>query len=78
MGKYQLVPTFSLTVAREGDQLFIQATAQSRLPVFPESATDFFYKVVDAQVTFVKDAGGAATGLILHQGGRDTPGEKIK
>jgi len=37
-----------------------------------------FYKIVDAQVTFVKDAGGQVTGLVLHQGGRDLPGKKVK
>ena len=78
VGEYQLAPTFTMTVTREGGQLFIQATGQSKLQVFPESETDFFYKVVDAQVTFVKDAGGQVTGLVLHQGGRDVPGNKIK
>lgn len=78
VGEYQLAPAFVMTVTREGDQLFIQATGQSKLQVFPESESDFFYKVVDAQVTFVRDAGGTVTGLILHQGGRDTPGKKIK
>jgi CubicO group peptidase (beta-lactamase class C family) len=78
VGEYQLAPTFTLTVTREADQLFIQATGQSKLPVFPESETDFFYKIVDAQVTFVKDKDGTVTGLVLHQGGRDAPGMKIK
>jgi D-alanyl-D-alanine-carboxypeptidase/D-alanyl-D-alanine-endopeptidase len=78
VGEYQLAPAFIMTVTCEGDQLFIQATGQSKLPVFPESETDFFYKIVEAQVTFVKDAGGIVTGLVLHQGGRDTPGKKMK
>lgn len=30
-------------------------------------------KEVDAQVTFTRDASGAATGLVLHQDGRDRP-----
>ena len=78
VGGYQLAPTVTMVVTRDGEQLFIQLTGQSRLPVYPESETDFFYKVVDAQVTFVKDPAGQVTGLILHQGGRDTPGKKIK
>jgi len=78
VGQYQLAPAFVMTVTRTGEQLFIQATGQARLPVFAESQTDFFYKVVDAQVTFIKDANGQVTGLILHQGGRDTPGRKVK
>ncbi len=78
VGEYQLAPTVTMVVTRDGEQLFIQVTGQSRLPVYPESETDFFYKIVDAQVTFVKDPAGQVTGLILHQGGRDTPGKKIK
>jgi D-alanyl-D-alanine-carboxypeptidase/D-alanyl-D-alanine-endopeptidase len=78
VGEYELAPAFVMTVTREGDPLFIQATGQSKLQVFPESETDFFYKIVDAQVTFVKDAAGTVTGLVLHQGGRDTPAKKIK
>ena len=78
VGEYQLAPTITMTVTREGEQLFLQVTGQSKLPVYPESETDFFYKIVDAQVTFVKDPGGQVTGLILHQGGRDTPGKKTR
>jgi hypothetical protein len=33
---------------------------------------------VDAQISFTKDASGAVTQLILHQGGRDVPGRKVK
>lgn len=78
VGAYQLAPSFMLEVTREGDRLFVQATGQSKLQVFPESESDFFYKVVDAQLTFVRDAAGKVTGLVLHQNGRDTPGGKIK
>jgi len=78
VGEYQLAPTVTMTVTREGEQLFIQVTGQSRLPVYAESETDFFYKIVDAQVTFVRDTGGQVTGLIVHQGGRDTPGKKTR
>jgi hypothetical protein len=38
----------------------------------------FFYKVVEAKIEFLKDSNGKVTELILHQGGRDIPGEKIK
>jgi hypothetical protein len=36
-----------------------------------EGATD-----VDAKVEFVRDEMGAATGLVLHQGGTDLKGSK--
>jgi hypothetical protein len=34
--------------------------------------------VVDAQITFVIDASGSPTGLILHQGGRDQQAASIE
>jgi hypothetical protein len=61
----------TITVTREENRLFAQMTDQQKFEVFPESETDFFYKVVDAQLTFVKDSTGAVTQLILHQNGRD-------
>jgi hypothetical protein len=51
--------------------LYAQATAQPRFEVFAESPTDFFYKVVDAQLTFVAGADGKVTHLVLHQNGLD-------
>jgi D-alanyl-D-alanine carboxypeptidase len=71
VGRYQLAPTFILTVTREGDRLMTQATGQQKLELFPESETKFFLKVVDAQVTFGADDRGTVTHLILHQGGKD-------
>ena len=71
VGNYELAPKFILSVTREGDKLMTQATGQSKVPIFAESEREFFAKVVDAQITFVTDAQGRATELILHQGGRD-------
>lgn len=70
-GVYAANPVFSLTITREGERLFVQATGQQRFEIFPESETKFFLKVVDAQITFVRDEKGAVTHLILHQAGRD-------
>jgi CubicO group peptidase (beta-lactamase class C family) len=77
VGQYELNPNFIITVTREGDSLMTQATGQPKFELFPESETKFFLKVVDAQVTFVKDDKGAVTRLILHQGG-DQTAKKIK
>jgi CubicO group peptidase (beta-lactamase class C family) len=73
VGVYRLAPAFLLTVTLESGRLMIQATGQPKLPVYPESETKFFYRVVDAQVTFRRDAEGKVTGLTLHQGGRELP-----
>jgi hypothetical protein len=62
-----------MTVTREGDQLLTRLTGQRPVPIYAESNTEFFAKVVDAQISFITDARGQAESLILHQGGRDMP-----
>ena len=78
VGSYALAPQFVLTVTREGDRLFVQATGQPRFEVFPSGERDFFYKVVDAQLTFELGDDGHATRVILHQNGRDVPGARVR
>ena len=76
-GEYPAAPAFVLTVTVEGDAVFIQATGQGKIPVFASAKDEFFYKVVDAQVSFQRDAVGKVTGLILHQNGRNLPAKKV-
>ncbi|HXN73743.1 MAG TPA: serine hydrolase [Candidatus Acidoferrales bacterium] len=76
VGTYALSPDFSLVITLEGGQLMSQATGQGKFPLFAESDTKFFLKTIDAQVEFVKNDKGEVTGLILHQGGRDTNATK--
>jgi CubicO group peptidase (beta-lactamase class C family) len=71
VGRYQLAPTFSITITREGDRLFAQATGQGKLDLFAEGEHDFFLKAVDAQMTFEVSGTGPASALVLHQNGRD-------
>jgi D-alanyl-D-alanine-carboxypeptidase/D-alanyl-D-alanine-endopeptidase len=78
VGKYALTPAFVLEVTREGDGLFVQATGQEKLPVFAENETTFFYKVVDAQLSFSLGADGKAASVTLHQGGYSQPGQRIE
>lgn len=76
VGVYDLAPTFSITVTRQGAALYIQATGQPKFQVFAESPTEFFLKEVDAQISFEKDASGKVTRLILHQNGANVPGAR--
>ena len=73
VGVYELRPEFQLTVTREGDKLITQATGQGKLEVFPESETKFFLRVIDAQISFVKDASGKVTHLDIVVEGRPSP-----
>lgn len=78
VGEYELAPAFRITVTRQGGRLFIQATGQPKFEVFGESQAKFFLKVVEAQISFIKDDAGKVTSLILHQGGRDQKAAKVK
>jgi CubicO group peptidase (beta-lactamase class C family) len=78
VGNYELAPKFILTVTREGDRLMTQATGQGKVPIFAESEREFFAKLVDAQITFLTDAQGRASELILHQGGRDMHAKRLE
>ena len=77
VGRYQLAPNFILTITREGNHFFEQATGQPKAEIFPESERDYFLKVVDAQISFVTDSKGRATELVLHQGGVDQHAKRI-
>ena len=59
-----------LVVTQEGDRVYAQLGGQPRFEIFPKSDTEFFWKVVDAQVTFVKDASGKVVSAVHHQGGQ--------
>ena len=69
VGYYELQPGLVFHITREESQLFAQLTGQAKFPVYPESETEFFFKVVDAQLSFVAEAGGAIDHVVLHQNG---------
>ncbi len=78
VGEYELAPTFTIVITRDGKQLFGQATGQPKFELFGEKEDVFFLKAVEAQVTFSKDASGKIISITLKQGGADTLGRKIK
>lgn len=78
VGKYQLAPGAVLSIFRQEDKLFTQLTGQPAIQIFPESETEYFLKVVNAQLTFVKGADGKVTQVVLHQNGRDLPANKVE
>ena len=76
-GKFALAPTAIMTVTREGNQIVTQFTGQGKIEIYPESPTKFFVRVMDAQISFRFGADGKATGITLHQNGRDMPAERV-
>jgi len=78
IGEYEIQPGFTITFTRDGNRLFTQATGQQKIEIYPESETRFFLKVVDAQVDFVAGDDGKVNKIILHQGGQNIEGKRIK
>ena len=63
-------------VTTDSQRIFAQLTGQKTHEIFPESPTKFFYKVVDAQLTFVTNNEGEPQ-VIIHQHGKDSVLNKI-
>ena len=77
VGKYELVPNFVITITKEKDQLFLQATGQPKFKIYASSENKFFLKVVKASITFNKDENGKIKSLTLHQGGQDQEAKRL-
>jgi CubicO group peptidase (beta-lactamase class C family) len=76
-GKYQIAPSFALTVTINGGQIFAQATGQPAIEIFSSETDKFYLKVVDAQIKFTRE-NGTVTGLVLYQNGREMPAKKVE
>lgn len=70
-GVYSIDKNARFTLVRQGPGLVARLTAQPFFPIFASARDEFFYKAVDAQLSFHRDAEGKITGLTLHQNGRD-------
>lgn len=77
VGRYELAPDFILTITKEHNRLYAQATGQSQAELFAETETQFFITEVDAQITFIQDPQGDVKHLILHQAGQDITAPKL-
>jgi CubicO group peptidase (beta-lactamase class C family) len=71
VGAYEVAPGVNMQMRLDGDHLTTQLPGQQAFPVFAESETKFFLKVVDAQVEFFMDASGAVTHAVMYQNGRE-------
>jgi CubicO group peptidase (beta-lactamase class C family) len=77
VGKYQLRPSFVISITKEEGRLYAQATNQPRHELYAESATKFFMKAVNDRILFVKNEQGSPEKLILFQNGQEMRGKRI-
>lgn len=69
VGRYQLLPTFIFDVQDVDGHLMVGITNQPTQEVFPDSATRWSYRTVDAMLEFKLGPSGPAKRVILHQNG---------
>jgi CubicO group peptidase (beta-lactamase class C family) len=78
VGAYQMNSGTNMLITLENNQLFEKFGNQQAAPIFPESKTMFFLKVVNAEIEFTKDDNqGRPTELILHQSGRSLAAKRL-
>lgn len=77
-GVYELMPTFKITITKEGKQLKAQATGQPMFDIFAKSNDTFYLKEVAAQIQFIKNENGVIESLTLFQNGQEMNGKKVE
>jgi hypothetical protein len=71
VGYYHMFGNVVMTVTRNGHQLLAGIPGQPTFPVYASAPARFYYKVVKAELTFMPDAQGRVTAVVLHQDGND-------
>jgi uncharacterized pyridoxamine 5'-phosphate oxidase family protein len=76
VGSYQYGPTI-MTCTRKGTQLYAQITDQPKFPIFAVKPNTFAWRIIEAEVEFVKDAKGKYTIARHSQNGNQFDAPRI-
>ncbi|MES2923763.1 MAG: serine hydrolase [Verrucomicrobiota bacterium] len=76
VGRYDY-KTAVLAVSVENDHLFAQLTGQEKHEIFPSASDEFFWKITDAKVAFLRNDKGVVTAARHSQGGNSFKAERI-
>lgn len=77
IGRYQLARGVVFDITLHDDQLSAQLTGQPAIPVYASAKDEFYYTVVDAQLSFKRGANGKVDALVLHQNGADQTAKRV-
>jgi hypothetical protein len=72
-GRYDFQNGAVMIITAENNNLFAQLTGQQKFPIFPSGEGEYFWKVVDAKIQFIKNAGGE-----VEYGNFEQNGNKLK
>lgn len=74
---FYLLDTLGYVITEKDGRLFSRLTGQAELEIFPEDIDRFFYKAVQAQLTFTRDPSSIVSGLVLHQNGYEQEAPRV-
>ena len=66
-----------ITVTRQSDRLFVQLTGQETVAGLPGKPAEILLQPPPAQISFITDPQGRATGLLLHANGLENPAMRV-
>jgi len=75
-GRYELDPETVLVITRDADRLYAAISAE-KLEIFPESATEFFFKATDAQIKFFPTESAKVLNLTFRSQGQTIKGRRL-
>ena len=78
VGKYELAPNALITITQDNNSLYAQITGQPKLEIFPSDENVFFYKDVNAQLTFNTADDGTVQSVTIDQGPVNREAKRIK
>ncbi len=78
VGRYAVAPDVVLAITREGNRLFVQENDEPKQELGAESERHFFSKTADDEYSFLLDAQGRATVMILLTDGKDIPSKRME
>jgi D-alanyl-D-alanine-carboxypeptidase/D-alanyl-D-alanine-endopeptidase len=78
VGVYRFGPNYTVQVSLEYGHLWVRDTGEKAIELLAEKETEFFFKTMDVQVSFITDSSGKAAKMILHVNGEDSVGARIQ
>ena len=77
VGQYELAPNLVITITRDGNRL-ISELGGRKSELVPQSETQFSIPAANIKVTFVRDANGQVTHMIVSDNGREGQARKVR
>lgn len=77
VGQYELAPNLIIAITRDGNRLMSEVGGR-KSELTPQSETQFTIAAANMRVTFVRDANGQVTHMIVNDNGREGQARKIR